>query len=320
MIDRCQACGEPLDRNSLECRVCGEDNSPDAAPEIMPSAPEAFRAPVFYDQLGDWSQIKHDILCDYASAYTRIIKNQNARFETVYIDGFAGAGVAVDRDSGDLVGGSPYRMLFDVEPPFDRYHFLELDPQKVASLRSWFGSNQRVRIHQGDANDLLVNEILPTCQWKDYVRALCLLDPYGLSVPWSVMTEIAKTRTTEIFFNFMIEGVNRNVLWSDPSKVTPKRLALMRSVFGDDSWIEAVYQRTPNLFDEELRTKIPGNQPIIAAYRERLRSVAGFAYVPEPIPMRNTRGAAVYYLFFASHNSTANRIVSQIFAKYRRLA
>jgi hypothetical protein len=33
--------------------------------------------------------------------------------------------------------------------------------------------------------------------------------------------------------------------------------------------------------------------------------------------MRNTRGAVVYYLFFASSNKTGERIVRDIFSKYR---
>jgi len=39
--------------------------------------------------------------------------------------------------------------------------------------------------------------------------------------------------------------------------------------------------------------------------------------VPEPLPMCNTRGAVVYYLFFASQNPTGNKIAEHIFKKYR---
>jgi hypothetical protein len=35
------------------------------------------------------------------------------------------------------------------------------------------------------------------------------------------------------------------------------------------------------------------------------------------MPMRNSKGAVVYYLYFASPNATGGRIVSQIFDKYR---
>jgi hypothetical protein len=45
--------------------------------------------------------------------------------------------------------------------------------------------------------------------------------------------------------------------------------------------------------------------------------VAGFAYVPEPSPMRNSKGATIYYLFFASQKPAAADIVTDIFNKYR---
>jgi len=59
------------------------------------------------------------------------------------------------------------------------------------------------------------------------------------------------------------------------------------------------------------------NQEVAEAFRERLQKAAGFQFVPQPIPMRNTRGAVVYYLFFASPNETGARIVGDIFNKYR---
>jgi len=45
--------------------------------------------------------------------------------------------------------------------------------------------------------------------------------------------------------------------------------------------------------------------------------VAGFKFVPEPLPMINSTGAVVYYLFFASPNENGGRIVGEIFNKYR---
>ena len=56
---------------------------------------------------------------------------------------------------------------------------------------------------------------------------------------------------------------------------------------------------------------------IAEAFRERLKSVAGFARVAEPLPMRNSQGAIVYYLFFASQKDVADHIVTEIFNRYR---
>jgi hypothetical protein len=60
------------------------------------------------------------------------------------------------------------------------------------------------------------------------------------------------------------------------------------------------------------------NQEIAEAFKTRLKKVAGFKYVPEPMPMRNNKGAVVYYLFFASPNKTGAGIVEYIFEKYRK--
>jgi len=49
-----------------------------------------------------------------------------------------------------------------------------------------------------------------------------------------------------------------------------------------------------------------------------LKEIAKFEYVPEPIPMRNRQGAIIYYLFFASPNKTGNKIINDIFKKWRK--
>jgi three-Cys-motif partner protein len=59
------------------------------------------------------------------------------------------------------------------------------------------------------------------------------------------------------------------------------------------------------------------NEAIAEAFRKRLEDVAGFAYVPKPMAMRNKKGSVVYYLFFASQNRDGARIVEDIFDRYR---
>jgi three-Cys-motif partner protein len=59
------------------------------------------------------------------------------------------------------------------------------------------------------------------------------------------------------------------------------------------------------------------NAAIVKAFQERLRKVAGFEFVPDPLPMRNSNNAVVYYLFFASQKPVAKRIIEDIFKKHR---
>jgi three-Cys-motif partner protein len=82
-----------------------------------------------------------------------------------------------------------------------------------------------------------------------------------------------------------------------------------------ESWREAAYEKQQGLF-EAIEEKT-SNRIIAEAFRERLNKTAGFSYVPEPVPMRNTKGATIYYLFFASPNKTGGKIVKEIFDKYK---
>jgi len=89
----------------------------------------------------------------------------------------------------------------------------------------------------------------------------------------------------------------------------------MNAVWGDDSWRNAAYVKQRGLFGD-IEEKA-SNERVVEAFRKRLQTVAGFGYVPEPIPMKNSTGAVVYYLFFASPNQTGAKIVKDIFDRYR---
>jgi three-Cys-motif partner protein len=88
-----------------------------------------------FDEISYWPEVKLDILREYASAYSTILAAQeNPKLYHVYIDGFAGAGVHLSRERGDLVIGSPLNAL-SIKPPFNEYHFIDLNGDKVESLR-----------------------------------------------------------------------------------------------------------------------------------------------------------------------------------------
>ena len=54
-----------------------------------------------FDKIGPWSEVKLDIVREYAQAYSQILSAQNKpRLYHVYIDAFAGAGVHLSRSTG----------------------------------------------------------------------------------------------------------------------------------------------------------------------------------------------------------------------------
>ena len=267
-----------------------------------------------YDVIGYWSELKLDIIREYASAYSRIMGAQSSIRRHIYIDAFAGAGHHISKSTAKFVPGSPLNALL-VQPPFSEFHLIDLDGDKAAELRRIVGPRSDVEIYDEDANQVLLEKVFPRCLYQDFNRALCLLDPYSLTVDWEVIETAGKMKSVEIFFNFMMMDVNMNVLRRNPDRVSDVQVLRMDKAWGDHSWRDIGYRKERGLFGD-IEQKAD-NETVAEAFRERLNKIAGFKYVPAPMPMRNDQGALVYYLYFASPNKTGSSIVSDIFKKYR---
>ncbi len=266
-----------------------------------------------FDEIGYWSEIKLDIVKEYAAVYSTILAAQQ-KLHHVYIDAFAGAGVHKSKTTNEAVLGSPLNALA-IKPSFREYHFIDLNGDKIQTLMQLVGNRNDVHTYTGDCNKILLEKVFPLVKYEDYRRGLCLLDPYGLHLNWEVVRKAGETKSIEILLNFPIMDMNRNALWHNPEKVGATGLKRMTAFWGDDSWRSSAYSTNRNLFGEPEKED---NKIIVEAYRKRLKDKAGFSFVPEPIPMRNTKGAEVYFLFFASNKAVAANIIRDIFDKYRK--
>jgi three-Cys-motif partner protein len=266
-----------------------------------------------YDEIGIWSELKLSIIRDYAAEYSKILSKQPG-LRHMYIDGFAGPGVHLSKRSGKFVPGSPLNAL-EISPPFKEFHFIDADGDRTAQLKALAGDRPEVYAYAGDCNEILPNQIFPRASYARFARALCLLDPYNIDLSWEVVREAGQMRTIEIFLNFMTMDINMNVLRRDPDSAETKQIERMNRFWGDGSWRELMYSTSGNLFGWEEKNS---NEILAEAYRQRLKTVAGFNHVPEPLPMKTKTGSTIYYLYFASPNETGGRIVKHIFDKYRK--
>jgi three-Cys-motif partner protein len=272
--------------------------------------------PFKFDEVGVWSELKLEIVEKYGSAYTGAFANQRG-LKKFYVDAFSGAGVHISKRSRGQIDGSPARALKTL-PPFDGFYFIDMDAQKTAHLRKLCTNRSDVHIETGDASKYLTQTLLPTIKYEDYKRALCLFDPYGLHLEWRAMEMAGQSRAIDMFLNFPVMDMNRNAIWRNPSAVPKDGIDRMNRFWGNESWREVAHTEHPqgNLFGARDIVK-QDNDAIVDAFRERLRKVAGFQFVPEPLPMKNSTNAVVYYLFFASQKSVAQKIIEDIFKKYR---
>ena len=273
------------------------------------------------DEIGPWTEMKHDIVSEYARAYSAVMSNSRslAPFHHYYIDGFASAGHSVRRGTGEILRGSALRSL-EVQPPFDHHHFVELDPRRATELRK-HSLGHPVTVIEGDAN-VVLPRIFSETRYQNYERAFCLLDPYSEdALAWETIVAAARAKTIDLLLHFPTMAINRNCLPKNgmPTEDAAERLTRF---WGDDSWRRTAYEDDGlfqgTLFEGGIPFKQP-NEVILDAFRKRLVENAGFAGASLPIPMKNGKGNTVYHLIFAAHNGTALRIMQGVAKKYAKV-
>jgi three-Cys-motif partner protein len=273
-----------------------------------------------YDEIGIWSEVKLDIIKEYASAYSKIMeawrRDKINRLSWIYIDGYAGPGYHVSKTTGERVDGSPL-IAMKIQPPFHEYHFIDTEEARARQLRELAGDRKDVYTYTEDCNRVLLRDVFPRAKRSDYRRALCLLDPYNIDLTWEVIDAAGKSESIEIFLNFMVMDINRNAMRKRIEKSIQSKVDQLTRLVGDESWKDAGYRKVETLFGEDYE-KV-SNDEFAEWFRQRLINKAGFKFVPKPMPMKTKNNSVIYYLFFASQKPAASTIVTQIFDKYRRL-
>jgi three-Cys-motif partner protein len=265
---------------------------------------------------GNWTDEKLTILKKYLHAYNTALKNQ--RFTRIYVDAFAGPGYRVqrqaqfqvpdifaesnDQETQELLKGSA-KLALEVDPPFDRFVFVESDELKVKELEALRAQHQalagQIDIIRRDANEFL-QEFCAEQDWRGR-RAVVFLDPFATEVVWTTVKAVAATRAMDVWILFPLMAVNR-LLAKDASKTFRNRLD---AIFGTAEWFERFYRTTKeeDIFGQSLETvrKACDFKGIGDFYAERLRAVfAGVA--AERCVWDNSRGSPLFQFFFAAGN------------------
>lgn len=267
---------------------------------------------------GGWTQRKLDVLKKYLRAYTKIFKrNPRARFYSIsYVDAFAGTGTLRRPALGGLAKFLPelqeaeeefrkgsVRRALEVEPPFDRYIFIEKNAKKCKELEATSAdfSNRHVTIINKDANSAL----LDWCGNLDpkRERAVVFVDPFGASVKWEVIAALGRTHAVDLWILFPYSAINRMLVRTrKPPTAWADRLT---SVFGTRDWENRFYSTTAfrSLLDSQgIKSvhKSADHRVITGFFVERLETE--FVAVSKPFPMHNSNGSLLFLLFFAAAN------------------
>ncbi len=266
---------------------------------------------------GPWTQDKLHILSLYLNAYTTALKNQP--FRLIYLDAFAGEGSwhpgsAYTSDYDDfreLYKGSPRIALEIRDRPFDKFIFVEKDPQRFESLGKLgleFPSRD-IEVLNEDAK-----VALPVfCEnLKENDRAVVFLDPFATEVSWPMVERLARTQKVDCWILFPLSAIARMMpKKNEPSAELADRLD---RIFGGREHWQNLYSTPSQLsfFEEERGQERPGDSDQIAQqYRKRLASV--FAQVaPSGRELRNSKNSPMFHLIFAASNPKGAPIAVRI--------
>lgn len=230
---------------------------------------------------------KLDAVESYLEAYVTVMKKQ--RFTLNYVDGFAGSGASqalgIDDehsllgenllDATTIIDGSPSRAL-RIDPPFDRYIFVDSNPENIASLEKLKAKhpNREIYLRDGDANERL-QAFADFMLERPHERAVVFLDPFGLSVKWETVSKLAATEKVDLWYLVPVHGMSRQIR-SDGTFLPSA--ARIDDLWGSPEWREkAVREAEPieDLFGQidKRYEKTARAEQFSDMFRERLATV-----------------------------------------------
>lgn len=268
---------------------------------------------------GYWTRAKLGILSDYLDAFLTASGGQQER---VYLDAFAGEGTGMDRLTGEEFMGSARIALEATEPGFTRFRFFELGKRAQdleAKLRVDYPGKD-IRVYEGDCNETIPQALLDlkTVRWAPH---FAFLDPDGMELGWSTIETLANHKRgyrsptsnkpefkVEAWMLFPSGGLVRT-LALDSEKMSPADALRATALFGTDQW-RAIYERrlAKTLSGGEARDEY------VNLMRWRLERDLGYRWT-HPLELRNTTGAILYHMIFATDHQAGTDIMGHIYAQ-----
>lgn len=256
---------------------------------------------------------KLDVIGEYLAMYQRALAG---KFETMYVDAFAGTGevpigdtesglLGADEEVKAVIVGSAVRAV-DVEPPFSRCVFIDSRKKCIQALSEKIENRQsrsQISFVVGDANQH-VQDLCRGQDWKNQ-RGVVFLDPFGSQVNWQTVEAIAATRALDLWYLFPAGlGVFRQI--GADGNVDATHAPSLTRIFGTDEWKSAFIRPSSqrDLFDAPPRLEKTVTAESAAQFMvERMKNVFRGGVMDEMIPL-GRHAYPSYYLLFAWGNES----------------
>lgn len=289
---------------------------------------------------GAWTEEKLNAFEKYVNAYLTIMNKYRGQYDwkLIYFDGFAGSGSrnedVTSEDNQlmiDLIDehqitteeltpykGAAERVLNIVQDGFDFYYFIDKDASSSAQLQEKltpYQKDKRLEFRHSDANTE-VSKLAEAMRKNSKLKALVLLDPFGMQVDWSSIERLKGTSTD--LWILIPTGVIVNRLLDRKCKLT--HIEKLTSFFGKDEVFLRNY-----FYNTRQETTLFGDTEVVEKVQEPIRMIANlyiqqmktiFKYVTEePLVLYNTRNTPIFHFACASNNESAVKIAHEIINK-----
>jgi len=287
---------------------------------------------------GLWTERKIDTFIAYVKAYLKIMNKAklNYNWETIYFDGFAGSGENLrlnifeksffDFDQDLIKDISIYKgsvkKILELEEPFifNYYYFIDNNKSNIDDIVRIKESVQHIKsdkiiVRKGDCN-VELRKLSHALNNKRYA-ALIFLDPFGMQVNWDSIATLKNTKSD--IWILLPSGVAINRLLPKSGYVEKHKL-ILEKFFGLEYedlrgkfYLDIIVD---DLFGQQKKSTkiINAIDKIVELYISQMNTVWKFV-VDKPLILMNKKNVPIYHLIFASNNSTALKIASQIIEK-----
>jgi len=252
----------------------------------------------------------------YLHAFTTALKKQS--FELLYVDACAGSGSSTARQEeaqasllevDEITVGSAVRAL-EIPTPFDRYILNDAKQKNARSLNAVVNERfpalrDRVTIMQSDANQALV-DLCRNTNWRGS-RAVVFLDPFGLQLNFSMVSELGRTGAVDLWYLVPVFGMSRQIK-SDGS-ILEAGGARIDNLLGTSAWRSGAV--VEEVGDIDLFGAVPATIRKVAnsawfeqVAKEQLGTVFKGGVLDEALPL-GRNGFHEFSLIFACANPRA---------------
>ncbi|MBR5665999.1 MAG: three-Cys-motif partner protein TcmP, partial [Bacteroidales bacterium] len=241
-----------------------------------------------YSWGGSWTEQKLDAFEKYVDAYLTIMNLNRDKYgwKLIYFDGFAGSGSREEKKAKpdnntielyeelnvSLEELTPYkgaaeRVLNIVQEGFDYYYFIDKDAESSKILEKKLKPLQKrgqLVFRHSDANTQ-VSELAAAMHNNSKLKALVLLDPFGMQMKWNSIEKLKDTGTD--LWILIPTGVIVNRLLDRKCKLT--HIGKLTTFFGKDE----LYLRN-YFYSTRHETTLFGDVEVVEKVKEPISRIA----------------------------------------------